>query len=440
MCSDSELRDIFKQFGRVRYGRLVLDPDTEMCRGSAFVQFHDISAVQSCFEVANSEEGLCCHGRRLDVSLALSRKELGQLKDYKPGSRVKEDKRNMYLAKEGVILPGSEAAKDLTRKDMAKRLKAHSEMKTKLANPNFFVSKTRLSVRNIPTQVDDKKLKGIFSRVTPRSVVQVKILRATDRVDIKGVGRSKGFAFIEFTTHEAALKALRALNNNPDIFGPRKRLLVEFAVEDSRVIKLREARKHRRMKGAVSTVNKSQDSRNDEVTLETELNDSLDTAAVVGGGTAGDKRAKWRLKWKERRLKRQQNRVPDTSTATSHTHSSSSSSQQQSTNTAAPTVLQTANLRKRRRELQNVPARQKRQKVNDNSEEVKTKGLPTSDLQTAKESTGSERNASKAADRFSSSGKRKLGARKRDKEEEEFAEMVKKYRRKFETSEGRWFD
>ena len=33
MCSDSELRDIFKQFGRVRYGRLVLDPDTEMCRG-----------------------------------------------------------------------------------------------------------------------------------------------------------------------------------------------------------------------------------------------------------------------------------------------------------------------------------------------------------------------------------------------------------------------
>ena len=53
-------------------------------------------------------------------------------------------------------------------------------------------------------------------------IYQVKILRATDRVDIKGVGRSKGFAFIEFTTHEAALKALRALNNNPDIFGPRK--------------------------------------------------------------------------------------------------------------------------------------------------------------------------------------------------------------------------
>ena len=49
-------------------------------------------------------QGLCCRGRRLDVSLALSRKELGQLKDYKPGSRVKEDKRNMYLAKEGGTL------------------------------------------------------------------------------------------------------------------------------------------------------------------------------------------------------------------------------------------------------------------------------------------------------------------------------------------------
>ena len=48
-------------------------------------------------------------------------------------------------------------------------------------------------------------------------VFQVKILRSTDKVDAKGVGRSKGCGFVEFTTHESALAALRAVNNNPDI-------------------------------------------------------------------------------------------------------------------------------------------------------------------------------------------------------------------------------
>ena len=71
---------------------------------------------------------------------------------------------------------------------------AHAEKKSKLANPNFYVSKTRygkaseqsytanllyitilikllkffsrLSVRNLPTQVCEQRLKEIFSSVT----------------------------------------------------------------------------------------------------------------------------------------------------------------------------------------------------------------------------------------------------------------------------------
>jgi hypothetical protein len=51
---------------------------------------------------------------------------------------------------------------------------------------------------------------------------QLKILRSKDRVDANGIGRSKGFAFVEFSTHEPALTALRATNNNPSLFANRK--------------------------------------------------------------------------------------------------------------------------------------------------------------------------------------------------------------------------
>ena len=47
-------------------------------------------------------------------------------------------------------------------------------------------------------------------------------MRSSERVDSVGIGRSKGFAFVDFTSHEAALVALRATNNNPKLFGPKK--------------------------------------------------------------------------------------------------------------------------------------------------------------------------------------------------------------------------
>ena len=51
---------------------------------------------------------------------------------------------------------------------------------------------------------------------------QVKILRSAERVDGKGVARSKGFAFVEFSSHGAALTALRATSNNPELLASKK--------------------------------------------------------------------------------------------------------------------------------------------------------------------------------------------------------------------------
>ena len=52
-----------------------------------------------------------------------------------------------------VILEGSEAAKDLSKADLAKRMKAYSEKKAKCAKPHYFVSRTRLCVSTPETPV-----------------------------------------------------------------------------------------------------------------------------------------------------------------------------------------------------------------------------------------------------------------------------------------------
>lgn len=65
--------------------------------------------------------------------------------------------------------------------------------------------------------------------------------------DLKAVhgkmkGQSLGYAFVEFQKHEHALRALRHFNNNPETFGPQKRPIVEFSLEDRRKLKVKELR------------------------------------------------------------------------------------------------------------------------------------------------------------------------------------------------------
>lgn len=62
--------------------------------------------------------------------------------------RSPRDKRNLYLAKEGVIVPGSQAADGLSKADLQKRQKAEAEKKAKLRIPHFVVSKTRYVQRS----------------------------------------------------------------------------------------------------------------------------------------------------------------------------------------------------------------------------------------------------------------------------------------------------
>lgn len=71
-------------------------------------------------------------------------------------------------------------------------------------------------------------------------VKKVLIIRSKDRLDSTGRGRSMGYGFIEFTNHKDALAVLRVTNNNPAIFGPDRRPIVDFSIENSLVLKAKQ--------------------------------------------------------------------------------------------------------------------------------------------------------------------------------------------------------
>ena len=82
--------------------------------------------------------------RPISVALAVTKGKVPQLLAEKDSTKkAPRDKRNLYLAKEGVIMPGSDAALGLSKSDLQKRQKAEEEKKAKLKMPHYIVSQTR---------------------------------------------------------------------------------------------------------------------------------------------------------------------------------------------------------------------------------------------------------------------------------------------------------
>ena len=172
-------------------------------------------------------------------------------------------------------MPNTPSAELLTSADVERRTSSFNARRALLkSNPSLFISKTRLSVRQIPKFVTERMLKRLASHAVKAfesevkqnlrqplttdelarvaapeevgdgdivmmdkrkedkkkssssskfkgrdtGVKQAKIVRQAERVDsLTGKGRSKGYGFIEMHKHADALRLLRWANNNPDI-------------------------------------------------------------------------------------------------------------------------------------------------------------------------------------------------------------------------------
>jgi nucleolar protein 4 len=248
---EETLQDVFSKFGPIKFVKICYDKDLERPKGTAFIQFESSeSATNACLETETLEVDM----RTLHIDLAIPREKVIETIDEKKSVlNEKKDKRNLVLAKEGVIYANSYEAEGISKSDMLKRQNLEAANAQKLKLLHYFVSPTRLSVHNIPIKCTDDELRNIFENsvkefkgsLKQRAVVKCKIMRDLTRVNSEGVCKSRGYGFVEFSNPQLALKALHATNNNPNLFDNGTRLIVQFSIEDMRALKKQQTRLER---------------------------------------------------------------------------------------------------------------------------------------------------------------------------------------------------
>jgi RNA recognition motif-containing protein len=252
----AQVKALLEPYGPIRYCALVRDSITGLPRGRAFVCFAERASAERVLNEASSdapaslhESAFQLHGQRLQFSWALSRTDVAQVVTQRQQSMLTRahhsDRRNLYLALEGVIERHQPAAAGLSESELALRERLEQAKQRKLRrNPHTFVSRTLLSVHNIPRSLRIAQIKAIFAQAgastetdaKPAVIKQVRIARERSRKQ-----RVCAYAFVEFATHDAALRALRLVNNNPNVLPAPyqgRRLIVQFAIEDERKLRI----------------------------------------------------------------------------------------------------------------------------------------------------------------------------------------------------------
>ncbi|EHK48535.1 hypothetical protein TRIATDRAFT_236581 [Trichoderma atroviride IMI 206040] len=304
-ATDEQLKSFFGHFGTVRYARVVMDKATDRPAGTGFVCFVDNEDAKSCIinaprrapptaggvkhsilqdENADPSGKYTMDGRVLQVAQAVNKNEAANLAENSLAQRRQKDKRHLYLLSEGAI--GNSPLRGLLTDAEVRMRTMSAQQRKKLVekNPMLHISLTRLALRNIPNDMGAKELKELARKAVVEFAKDVKEGRrqppskeenARDGKDAKdkekdrkqkrkgivkqakivfednkgskvsessGAGKSRGYGFIEYTSHRHALMGLRYLNghqldgNN----GRKQRLIVEFAIENAQVVKRRQ--------------------------------------------------------------------------------------------------------------------------------------------------------------------------------------------------------
>ncbi|KAG9194683.1 RNA-binding domain-containing protein [Alternaria panax] len=248
-------------------------------------------------------------GRILQITRAVDKNEATRLTAEGAASRFSrdKDKRRLYLLSEGTIPSNSPLYQKLSPSEIKMREESATMRRKQIQeNPSLHLSLTRLSIRNIPRSITSKDLKqlarsavvgfaadvkeGKRQKLNKEEVIrggqemlvaekmrkkkgkgivkQAKVVFETPAgskvSEDTGAGRSRGYGFIEYYTHRNALMGLRWLNGHAVDYkiksGPtpkskkaaqealedkRKRLIVEFAIENANVVNRRSDREEK---------------------------------------------------------------------------------------------------------------------------------------------------------------------------------------------------
>ena len=112
---------------------------------------------------------------------AVARETATKLESASRRLREKGDKRNTWLLREGVPFPNTPLALNLGEGERERRLKSFGLRRAQLgANPSLHVSKTRLAVHQLPLFVNDKLLKRLALHAQRAFTAEVKEGMRTD--------------------------------------------------------------------------------------------------------------------------------------------------------------------------------------------------------------------------------------------------------------------
>ncbi|KKY38667.1 putative nucleolar protein 4 [Diaporthe ampelina] len=291
-------------------------------------------------------------GRVLSVAHAVSKEESARLTEAGPAARKgqEKDKRRLYLLSEGTIPSGSPLYKLLSPTEVKLREQSLQQRKKQVqSNPSLHLSMTRLAIRNLPRNMSSKELKQLARQAivgfsadlkagkrTPLSkeelarggaedreaehrrkekgvgvVKQAKVVFETrdgKKVDEStGAGLSRGYGFIEYSSHRWALMGLRWLNGHAlkNEAGRTVRLIVEFAIENAQVVSRRRANEVRaRTKRAEAQDKGEQDKKQGRKDVKGKAG-KAGKASVDAEGSEGEGEASTKKDAKEKLAQRQ---------------------------------------------------------------------------------------------------------------------------------------
>jgi nucleolar protein 4 len=319
---DPDLKEHFSQFGPVRYARVVMDRTTDRPKGTGFVCFFNVEDADNCFrgaprfqpsganatkkadtaskakhsllqdEGADSSGMYTIEGRVLQISKAVEKEKAVKLTEEGTNFRTDrdKDKRKLYLLSEGTVASGTPLYEMLAPSEIKMREDSAMQRKKLIQNnPTLHLSLTRLSIRNLPRNINSKDLKALAREAVVGFAKDVKagkraqlskeeearggdemreaekqrkakgkgIVRQAKIVfegregakvsEDSGAGRSRGYGFVEYSSHRWALMGLRWLNGHAleNASGKKQRLIVEFAIENAQVVQRRKEREEK---------------------------------------------------------------------------------------------------------------------------------------------------------------------------------------------------
>lgn len=272
-ATSESLEEHFSQFGPVKYALPVIDRESGLAKGSAFVAFKNEDAYLDCLDNAPSvastslliaddvSPAYVYQGRILSIASAVDRESAHKLAERNVEKRkevlgkapAEKDKRNLYLLNEGRITENSKLAQFISKTDLEMREKSYKLRVQQLnKTPSLHLSLTRLAIRNVPRAMNSKALKALGRKAVVQFATEVKeekrqplskeelnrsvkhkhdigefetdkkktkklgvVKQAKVINEVKGsgeIGRSRGYGFIEFRDHKTALMGLRWLN------------------------------------------------------------------------------------------------------------------------------------------------------------------------------------------------------------------------------------